>query len=110
MPRRRDTEIRFEFFVDVAQAWWDVDAVGDREGKSVGLPRSVIGVLAKDHDPGVGVGGQMKRSKDLLVRWVDRVGASLGCDEGLEFAPVVLVELVAENGVPVGRRRHRRTT
>ena len=59
MPGGRNAKVGLEFGVDVAQAGWNVDPVGDGKGKPVRLPRTVVGVLAQDHHPDLVVGGQM---------------------------------------------------
>ena len=59
MPRGRNAKVGFEFGVDVAQARWNVDPVGDGEREAVRLARPVIGVLAQDHHPDLVVGGQV---------------------------------------------------
>ena len=107
VPRGRNTEVGFEFGVDVAQAGRNVDPVGDGKGKPVRLPRTVVGILAQDHHPDLVVGGQVQSAKHLVVRRVHGVGGPLGGDEGLELAPVGALKFCAQNGVPVGSWRHR---
>ena len=43
----------------------------------------------------------MKCSEDLFVGRVDVAGQALGVHEGHEFTPVGLVELLAEDRIPV---------
>jgi hypothetical protein len=48
----------------------------------------------------------MQSRKNLVVRRVHLVGGSFRCDEAHEFLPVRLLELGAQDGIPVGPWRH----
>ena len=70
----------------------------------MGLARPVVRILSEDQDPCVGVRRQVQGGEDLIVRWVHRVAPAFLGDERLQVLPVGLVELAAQDRVPI--RRH----
>ena len=93
--------------MNVAQAGRDIDPISDRKRQPVGLPGSVVRILAQDHRPSVGVGREMQRTEHLVVWRIHRVRSPFGGNERLQLPPVGEIELCAQNGVPVGSGRHR---
>ena len=106
VDRWRDPKIGLEFFEDVDERWRKPDAVVHAEAETVRLPWAVVRILAEKHDPDVGEGGEMQGRENLVVRRVHLVGGTLRCDEAHEFLPVRLLELGAQDGIPVGPWRH----
>ena len=80
------------------------DAALHREAQPVGLPRPVVRILAEDQHTCVGVRRQVEGGEHLVVRRVHRVAPPLLGDERLQVLPVGLVELAAQDRVPI--RRH----
>ena len=90
--------------MDVGERGRDPDTTLHREAQSVGLARPVVRILSEDQHACVGVRRQVERGEDLIVRRVHRVALALLGDERLQLLPVGLVELAAQDRVPI--RRH----
>ena len=93
-----------ELGVDVGERGRDADAALHREAQTVGLAPAVVRILPEDQHTCVGVRRQVQGGKHLIVRWEHRVASTLVGDEGLQVVPVRLVELAAQDRVPI--RRH----
>ena len=104
MAGRLDAEVGAQLGVDVGERRWDADTALHREAQPVGLARPVVRILAEDQHACPGVRRQVQGGEDLIVRWVHRVAPALLGDECLEVLPVRLVELAAQDRVPI--RRH----
>ena len=105
MPGAFDTEVVLKLFVDVAQRWWHSNAVTHRETQAVGLAWPVIRVLPENYDPNVRIRREVKRVVYVLVIGKHLMLHPFAVHKGLQSDPVLLVELVAEQEVPVVRHR-----
>ena len=83
-----------DLLLDILKARRDSDTRGDGEGKSFGLPRSVVRVLPEDHHPHLGQRAKIQRTEDHPPRRVDRpAGAVFATYLLCEDAEVELIEL-----------------
>ncbi len=74
MQTGRYAQIGLEFFVDVLQGGWERLQIGFyTEAQSIGLTRTVVGVLPKNDDPD-GIPGCVVESREYFgPGWIDRV-------------------------------------
>jgi hypothetical protein len=62
--------------------------VAHRERQAMGLAGAVVGILAQDHHPQVGVGREVEGGEHLSAGRVHRPANPLGIDKGHQLGPI----------------------
>ena len=97
------TEIVAQLFEDVGERRRHRDAVLHREAQAVRLPGPVVRILPENQHLHVGIRSTVQRGKDLIVRRIHGVLLALVAHERLQLFPIRLLELAAQERVPIGR-------
>ncbi len=94
VPMIRDpaAAVGSKFFIDVDQRGRCRYAFGNGEGETHRLPFFMIGILAKDHDLGRGIGSAAQRIIKISCRREDRSGAVFLIEKGSELLIIRGVE------------------
>ena len=92
--RGRDPQIIPDFLVDVLKGGGNGDALLDRKGQSMGLSRSMIGVLSQNDHPGILKGGIPQGVENIIHGGVDGAGKVFLLQDLPQLQIVVLFKFV----------------
>jgi hypothetical protein len=95
-----DTEITFEFFEDISEAWLRLRAMWHWERKSHRSSGSMIWILSEDHDSHIIERRRIERSEYILPFWEASSSSIFTFHELSQIRPVRLLELRGECSVP----------